>query len=158
MEIYLLLLLFVANGSPILARLLLGKRFQRALDGGLLLSDGSPLLGGAKTVRGVISAVLATTLVAPILGFSWIIGMLIGGCAMLGDVMSSFIKRRMGLAPSSMALGLDQIPESALPLLVCKPLLDISWFQVVYLTLIFIVLELLLSRLLYMMGIRKHPY
>ena len=31
--------------------------------------------------------------------------------AMLGDLLSSFWKRRVGLAPSWQAIGLDQIPE-----------------------------------------------
>lgn len=48
-----------------------------------------------------------------------------------------------------MALGLDQIPESLLPLLVCMPLLGLSWQQVLLLTLTFIAAELLLSQALY---------
>ncbi|MCB1751143.1 MAG: CDP-archaeol synthase [Gammaproteobacteria bacterium] len=158
MEFILLLLLFIANGSPILARTLLGNRFQGALDGGWLLADGRPLLGPSKTLRGIVSAVLATTLAAPLLGVSWSIGLLIGGFAMLGDLLSSFFKRRLGLNPSAMAFGLDQIPESLLPLLVCRPLLDLSWLQVCLLTLGFLILELLLSQLLYRLGIRRHPY
>ncbi|HXK57554.1 MAG TPA: CDP-archaeol synthase, partial [Gammaproteobacteria bacterium] len=84
--------------------------------------------------------------------------LLIGGFAMLGDLLSSFFKRRLGLNPSAMAFGLDQIPESLLPLLVCRPLLDLSWLQVCLLTLGFLILELLLSQLLYRLGIRRHPY
>lgn len=158
MEIHLLLLLFIANGSPILARIILGERFNRALDGGRLLSDGRPLLGASKTLRGIVSAILATTLAAPLIGIPWIIGLLLAVFAMLGDLASSFLKRRLGLQPSSMALGLDQIPESFLPLLVCRPLLELPWAQVLYLTLAFFALELLLSQLLYRLGIRKHPY
>lgn len=158
MEFQLLLLLFIANGSPILARTLLGKHFQGALDGGRLLADGYPLLGSSKTLRGLISAILVTTVVAPLIGFSWLIGLLIGGFAMLGDLLSSFLKRRLGLDPSSMALGLDQIPEAFIPLLICRPLLELSWAQVLYLTLAFFFLELLVSQILYRLGIRKHPY
>jgi len=158
MEIYLLLLLLIANGSPILARILLGKFFGRPLDGGRLFADGHPLLGHSKTLRGVVSAILVTTLVAPLFGFSWVIGFLIGSFAMLGDLFSSFLKRRLGLDSSSMALGLDQIPESLFPLLVCWPLLELSLLQVIYLTMAFVVLELLVSRLLYALGIRKHPF
>ena len=42
------------------------------------------------------------------------VGTPLGGGAMLGDALSSFIKRRMGAAPSSRATGLDQIPEALL--------------------------------------------
>ena len=158
MEFNLLVLLFIANGSPIVARSLLGERFQDALDGGRLLKDGHPLLGHSKTMRGVVSAILATALTAPLLGVSWWIGLLIGSLAMLGDLLSSFLKRRLGLDPSAMALGLDQIPESFIPLLICRPLLDLSWSQVFSLTLAFFFFELLISQLLYRLGIRKHPY
>jgi CDP-diglyceride synthetase len=158
MELHLLLLLFIANGSPILARIILGKHFARTLDGGMLLADGRPLLGSSKTLRGVISAILVTTLTAPLFGFSWLIGLLIGSSAMLGDILSSFLKRRLGLAPSSMAIGLDQIPESLLPLLICRPLLELPWLKVCYLALAFLFLELLMSQLLFRLGIRKHPY
>lgn len=158
MEIKLLLLLFVANGSPILARRLLGHRWRLALDGGRVMADGQPLLGPSKTVLGLVSSILVTTLAAPLFGFPWLIGLIIAIFAMLGDLLSSFIKRRMQLAPSSMKFGLDQIPESALPLLVVQPLLDLGWLQVVILIAAFLFLELPLSWLLYKAGIRKHPY
>ena len=34
---------------------------------------------------------------------------------MAGDLFSSFVKRRLRLASSSMAIGLDHIPESSFP-------------------------------------------
>ncbi len=77
---------------------------------------------------------------------------------MLGDLLSSFFKRRMRLRPSAMALGLDQVPESLLPLMACAPLLDLTWTQVLLLTLVFVVLEIILSRVAYYFGIRKQPY
>jgi hypothetical protein len=39
-----------------------------------------------------------------------------------GAPLSSFIKRRLALVPSSQAIGLDQIPESLFPLLACRQL------------------------------------
>ena len=158
MEIKLLLLLFVANGSPILAARLLGDRWRKSLDNGRILSDGQPVLGSSKTIRGLASATLITTLVAPLFGFSWMTGLLIGSFAMLGDLLSSFIKRRMKYAPSSMVFGLDQIPESLLPLLIIRPLLDIDWLQVATVTAAFLIVELPLSWLLCKVGIRKQPY
>ena len=77
---------------------------------------------------------------------------------MLGDLISSFIKRRMGLCSSAMAPGLDQVPESILPLMVCAPLLDLSWTQVLLVTLAFFVLEVILSRVAYRFGVRQQPY
>ena len=157
-DLILLLLLLIANGSPIIVRELLGSRFDRPLDGGKVLADGHRLFGSSKTWRGLAAAVSVTTLSALALGWSWQIGLMIGVFAMLGDTTSSFIKRRLGMASSTMAPGLDHIPESMLPLLVCKPLLALSWTQVLLLSLGFMAANLLLSRLLHRLGIRRHPY
>jgi CDP-2,3-bis-(O-geranylgeranyl)-sn-glycerol synthase len=44
---------------------------------------------------------VATTAVAPLIGLSWKVGALVALTAMLGDLFSSFLKRRMGLAPNA---------------------------------------------------------
>lgn len=157
-ELILLLLLITANGSPIVARNLLGSRFDRPLDGGKVLANGQRLLGVSKTWRGLIAAVLATGLLTILIGWPWQVGACIGVFAMLGDAASSFIKRRLGMASSARAPGLDHIPESLLPLLACKPLLQLSWLQVLLLSLGFMVANFALSRLLHRLGIRRHPY
>lgn len=157
-DLILLLLLLIANGSPIVVRELLGRGFDRPLDGGKVLADGHRLLGPSKTWRGLVAAVLVTTSFALALGWPWEIGVTIGVFAMLGDTASSFIKRRLGLASSTMAPGLDHIPESMLPLLACKPLLALSWTQVLLLSLCFMAANMVLSRLLHRLGIRRHPY
>ena len=156
-EFFLILLLLTANGSPIVVRNLLGRRLDSPLDGGRTWSDGRSLLGASKTWRGLIASVLATSLLAPLLGWSWQLGTTIGVFAMLGDTLSSFIKRRLGLPSSAMAPGLDHIPDSLLPLLACKSQLQLSWTQVVLLSLGFMVANLLLSRLLQRVGIRRPP-
>ena len=157
-EFILLLLLLTANGSPIVARNVMGSRFDSPLDGGRVLADGHRLLGASKTWRGLAASVLATTLLALVVGWPWQIGISVGAFAMLGDTLSSFIKRRLGLPPSAMAPGLDHIPESLLPLLACKPLLGLSWGQVLLLSISFMIANVLLSRLLYRVGIRRHPH
>ena len=157
-ELKLLMLILVANGTPILARLLLGDRFAFPLDAGRTTAGGNAWLGHSKTVRGVVTAILATAMGGVLLGMSWITGALIGLFAMLGDLAASFIKRRIGLPPSSQALGLDQIPESLLPMLYCASILDLEWTAVLRVVLEFWISEILLSRLLFRLGIRRHPY
>lgn len=157
-EFSLLLLLVIANGAPIVVRAQLGKRYDQGLDGGRVLADGHRLFGASKTIAGAVGAVLSTILAAIVLGLSGWIGLLVGGFAMLGDVSSSFIKRRLGMPSGAMALGLDQIPESLLPLLVCQPLLGLSWTQVLGLTLGFMLADLAISQLAYRLGVGRHPY
>ena len=115
----LLVLLLLANGTPMVAGKLLGARLARPLDGGLEFADGRPLFGRSKTIRGVVLAILVTIAGAPLVGLAWQIGLLTGALAMAGDLCSSFFKRRLGLPASSPAVGLDQIPESLFPLLAC---------------------------------------
>jgi CDP-archaeol synthase len=153
-----LLLLGVANGTPILAKKLLGRRYAWPLDGGLKWPDGHALFGPSKTVRGVLLSVACTALVAPMLGMSIWLGAALAAFSMLGDLLSSFIKRRMGLKPHSQALGLDQIPESALPLVFLHAQLGITAWQGLIVVVLFFVLELLLSRLLYRWHLRDRPY
>lgn len=168
LELKLLIMLILANGSPILAQKLFGERWQGALDGGRCLKDGRRLFGSTKTWRGVISACVVCALAAWLMQLPLATGILIALSAMAGDLISSFTKRRLGKASSSMALGLDQIPESLLPLLLLKlfsvQLLpdtlpgDLSWVTVIQIVVIFFVVELLLSKILYHLHIRNQPY
>ncbi len=152
------LLVGVANATPVLARLILGQRFSRPLDGGARFFDHQPLLGRSKTLRGVILSVLVTTLAAPAIGLQWQVGALTGLFAMSGDLFSSFIKRRLRLPSSSKATGLDQIPESLFPALACKPLLGFGPIDLGLIVLAFFVSERLLSPLFFRLSIRKRPY
>lgn len=113
----LLALLAVANGAPLVGRALLRDRFAWPLDAGVRFLDGRPLFGASKTIRGVLLALIFTPLASSLLGLGPMAGVQIAAGAMLGDLVSSFTKRRLGRPPSSQAPGLDQIPESLVPLL-----------------------------------------
>jgi len=154
----LLLLLSIANLAPILLFRLSGRRPGLRLDGGLDFFDRRPLLGPSKTVRGVAAAVAASALVSPLLGFAMYLGAIVGVYSMLGDALSSFCKRRLGIPASAKATGLDQIPEALVPLLVVADSLSLSPVQIAAVTLAFFVLEIPTSRLLYRMGLRDQPY
>ncbi len=158
LTIKLLILIAVANGAPVMATRLLGERFAHPLDGGLCLWDGRPLFGRSKTVRGLLVAVAATALVAALLGFSWRTGALFGAAAMVGDLFSSFLKRRLGIPSSGQAAGLDQIPESLFPLLACYRLLDLSPLAVAVVVVLFTAGQVVISPLMYRLGIRRRPY
>jgi len=154
----LLCLVAVANGAPVLVQRVLGARWAWPIDGGLRFIDGRPLFGRSKTARGVALSVLATTIAAPLLNLPIELGALVGMLAMAGDLISSFIKRRLGLAPSRQAIGLDQIPESLLPMLGCRSLLPLDFDEIALGTVIFLLGELALSRLFYRLKLRERPY
>lgn len=154
-----LLLLLVANGAPILARLLPGaRRWNRPLDGGYRLADGRRLFGDHKTWRGIAAAVVFTALAAWLLQLPAWLGALFGALSLLGDLLASFTKRRLQLAPGAAAPGLDQLPEAWLPLLALQPALGLTWLQIALIGALFMALDLLLSRILYSLGMRRHPW
>jgi CDP-archaeol synthase len=152
------ILLAVANGAPVIASRIFGHRFSYPLDDGVEFFDGKPLFGKSKTVRGIVVSILFSAMVAPLLGLGWKIGVAVGGAAMAGDLVSSFVKRRLNLAPSSRATGLDQIPESLFPLLACRGALSLSILDIGIGVAIFFVGEVVLSLLLYKVHIRDRPY
>lgn len=154
----LLILVTVANGTPVLAKRLLGGTLDRPLDGGAVFTDGRPWFGPAKTIRGIVLALLATPLAAVLIGLPWRLGIVIAAAAMAGDLLSSFVKRRSGLAPSSKATGLDQIPESLLPLAASRLVVAVSLLDIVAGTIIFLVGSMILSRLLFALRLRDQPY
>jgi len=152
------ILLMLANGTPVIAKKIIGDYYSYPLDGNLTFADGRPVFGRSKTIRGVALAVLVTTASASLIGLGWRIGLLVGSFAMAGDLFSSFCKRRLGLPSSSRASGLDQIPESLLPLLACRDLLALTAAEIVLCVVMFVVGEVVLSRLLYAFRLRDRPY
>jgi hypothetical protein len=153
-----LLLTTVSNGTPVVAAKLLGKKFSRARDGEALFLDDKPVFGPSKTLRGIIASVLLTAVAAPLVGLSPTLGIRAAIAAMIGDLMSSFIKRRLSMPPSSRATGLDQIPESLLPTLTCAPSLNLTFEDVVSIIAIFLIGEIILSKILFKWRLRSQPY
>jgi len=158
LESKLLFLLMVANGAPVIAWDIFKERFHWPVDFHLHLSDNRPLFGPAKTWRGIAASLSVTPLCAWILEMEWETGLIVASAAMAGDLFSSFCKRRLAIASSGKAIGLDQIPESLFPLLSVKSRLGLDWCSVLLITALFLILELSLSPLLYRLGIRKRPY
>jgi len=154
----LVVLLTVANGTPVIATKLLGRFLSQPLDRGASFVDGHPILGGSKTLRGIVLSLVATTAFAPIVGFEWIYGLIIASAAMIGDLSSSFLKRRLRLPPGSRATGIDQIPECLFPIVAIRPALGLTAIDVLSVVIIFFVGAVLLSRLLFNWNIRNRPY
>jgi CDP-2,3-bis-(O-geranylgeranyl)-sn-glycerol synthase len=154
----LLALIALANGTPIIAKKVFGPRLSFPLDAGASLFDGRPLFGKSKTIRGILLSILLTTAGAPILGLDLAIGGRVAVAAMTGDLLSSFVKRRLNLPSSSQSVGLDQVPESLFPMLACRDALSLTIPDIALGVAVFFVLELILSRLLFRIHLRDEPY
>ncbi|WP_417567378.1 CDP-archaeol synthase [Marinobacter sp.] len=156
MELFVMLVL--ANGAPVVAAGLLKGLWSAPVDGGRLWKDGRPILGNSKTWRGVVSGTLVCGLFSLITGLGFTFGMVFGVLGLIGDMLSSFIKRRLGLASSARAVGLDQIPEALLPMLLAMWWLSVSGWVVLGVVVFFTLSNILASPLLYRIGIRRHPH
>lgn len=154
----LIVLLTIANGTPVIAKTVLGSRFSRPVDGGHNFVDGRPLFGPAKTIRGVLFSVALTMAAAPVLDLEVANGALVGSMAMIGDLFSSFVKRRLNFTPSSRTTGLDQIPESLFPLISCQVYLSLSARDILICVTIFSVGQIIISPILYRIGVRDRPF
>jgi CDP-2,3-bis-(O-geranylgeranyl)-sn-glycerol synthase len=139
-------MILVANGAPVLATYWLGSFGGGALDRGFRLRDGQPLLGSHKTWRGVAATLLATEFFAWFLGLSFGVGLALAVGAVVGDLASSFLKRRLGLQPGADAPGLDEAAESLFPALIAKWLLGLSWLDVAAAVLAFTAVHFVLVR------------
>lgn len=138
-----LILIIVANLAPIIGQRLLRNRFASPLDCGLRFLDGRPLLGPSKTWRGFLFSIPITIACAWIEGLDSTTGLVFSLGALLGDSLTSFIKRRLGLASGGHAPGLDQVLESLLPLLMVQQGVDLTLSGILSVVLAFIILDLI---------------
>lgn len=152
------LVVCAANAIPLLAYDVFKSRWSMPVDGGRMLKDGQRLFGPAKTVRGIVLSLVLTPLFGFFIGFPLRGGLVVAAGAMTGDLLSSFIKRRMRMKAGSMAFGVDQIPEILIPLLMVRRAVGLSGLEIAGAVSVFIVFELVASRLLFKVHLREHPY
>ncbi len=100
--IYIYLPAYIANATPVL----LGG--GPPLDGGRTWVDDQPLLGDHKTVRGTLSGIVVGIAVG-ILQMQFLRGVLLSVGAIGGDIVISFIKRRIKLKSGAMFPIADQM-------------------------------------------------
>ena len=153
-----LILVTIANAAPVLISYVLLHRDTLPIDFGHKLADGNYIFGVSKTWRGVIAAIIFTTLSAIILGFEYTTGLIIAVTAMFGDLFSSFIKRRLKMESSARAPILDQLPEALFPCLALMSMGIVDLIQVIVIVPCFIIIDIILSIVFFKLGIRKRPY
>ena len=141
-----LLLLLTANGAPVVVAYLMGPKAAWRVDAGWTFFDQQPVLGSSKTWRGIIAAVAFCWALALLLDYPGVLGIQFAAYAMLGDLLSSFIKRRSHIPPSGKMTGLDQAPEALLPLLFLRQELSLGLAEIAVVVMVFILLDEGLTR------------
>lgn len=100
--IYIYLPAYIANATPVL----LGG--GPPIDGGRTWVDDQPLFGDHKTVRGTFSGIIVGIAVG-VLQMQPLRGVLLSVGAIGGDIVISFIKRRIKIKPGAMFPIADQM-------------------------------------------------
>ncbi|NTV41882.1 MAG: CDP-archaeol synthase [Syntrophobacteraceae bacterium] len=132
-----LLLLWTVNIVPPVLAYVMGDRWNQPLDLGRPFRDGKPLLGSHKTMRGVLGGSIGGACAAVFMGMPWWVGLIAGILSMAGDLLSSFLKRRLSLGSGASVPAVDQGFEGALPFLALAPYFSLDGSEVFSLLLAF---------------------
>jgi len=105
--LYFILPAYAANATPVV----LGG--GRPIDCGRKFRDGKPIFGANKTFRGFFLGLAVGTLVSLglnfVLKYHVLLGFMTSLGALVGDLVKSFIKRRLNLAPGESLPLADQL-------------------------------------------------
>ena len=142
----LLVFMLWVNVLPPLANVLWGDRLAYPLDAGKAWRDGRSLLGPHKTLRGVLVSVAGGVAAFPLLGVSWWVAGAAALLAMCGDLLSSFVKRRLDYPSGEPVPVLDQAFEGLLPAAFLAPHLGLAWWQALTVAALFIPVTFSASR------------
>ncbi len=150
---------YIANAAPVV----LGG--GKSIDGGRQFIDGRRIFGAGKTVQGFVAGLAAGTFVGLLQGIAvgplpdyLALGFLLALGALLGDLLGSFIKRRLGIKRGGAAPGLDQLSFVLVALLAASPLALPSWEIVLTIIIITPPIHLATNFGGYKLGLKRRPY
>ncbi|MBU1198048.1 CDP-2,3-bis-(O-geranylgeranyl)-sn-glycerol synthase [Candidatus Micrarchaeota archaeon] len=157
---------YVANSAPVLFGGGAPIDFKRHLP------DGNRLLGNSKTLRGlgaglaagmfagVLLAYLLPNMFLPFLSFRlkiWVAFLLASG-TLFGDLLGSFIKRRMNLKPGEPFFLTDQLLFLVMALAFSSLVFIPSYSEIIYLFLLTFILHVLLNILAHRLNLKRVPW
>ena len=168
---------WVANATPVLGG------GGRPIDGGRYLRDGRRLFGKGKTVRGFVVGLVFGTLTGlaqffaapylrPLLAvfvtitpeMDYVLSMqipvaaLMSFGALIGDLVGSFIKRRVGVESGDPSPAMDQLGFIIMALAFAAPIFMPSPVFVMILIITTFFIHLFSNALGYLLGLKKHPW
>jgi len=157
--IWFILPAYFANAAPVV----LGG--GPPLDMGKKFSDGRRILGDGKTARGFVGGLIVGTIVGLLQGVAraplreyLLLGFLLALGALLGDLASSFIKRRLGIERGGAAPGLDQLSFVVAALILASPVKVPSWQVIAVILIITPPIHLATNFVGYKLGLKGRPY
>jgi len=153
---------YCANGAPVI----FGG--GRPIDGGRNFSDGKPIFGSHKTYRGLVSGILIGTVVgwaqdslAPNVGLpkgNVILGFVLSLGALIGDLIGSFVKRRLNLKPGAPLPVSDQIDFVLVALLLGSLVNPPTLEDALIILGLTVPIHLLINIAAYLLRLKKNPW
>ena len=170
---YFILPAYFANMAPVLAKNMF-RKLTFPIDFNIKLGKYA-IFGENKTYRGLIAGILAAIIVAymqfflsenniltvlPLLDYSnWLlIGLLLGFGAMFGDMVKSFVKRRLGLKPGMPFVPFDQLDFVFGALIFVYPIARLSMEKMAIILFISLILHIVINHIAFYTGIRKERW
>ena len=175
---YFLLPAYWANMAPVLLRKKLIK-MAVPIDRGKSWR-GQRILGDHKTVRGFVAGIVIAIIVALIqammyrfsaferislvdyadwsYGFSIVLGLLLGAGALLGDLVKSFIKRRVGIQPGKPFIPFDQLDFTIGALALSALIVNFTLPIIITCIVLSILLHILTNHLAFFFKIRQEKW
>ena len=171
--IYLMLPVAFANMAPVIVKNIFNNLkvpidFNRKI-------NNKPIFGKNKTFRGLVFGIIFAVIIAfiqfifynnnilvdlAIIDYSnWLlIGFLMGFGAVFGDLIESFIKRRLDYGPGESFVPFDQIDFVIGALIFIYPLIVLSLNKIIIILLLSFVLHIMVNHIAFYSGIRKEKW
>ncbi|HID60438.1 MAG TPA: CDP-2,3-bis-(O-geranylgeranyl)-sn-glycerol synthase [Hadesarchaea archaeon] len=156
--IWFILPAYVANSIPVV----LGG--GTPIDKNKMFSDGRPIFGSGKTIRGFVAGLIAGSVVGVLRGVVehsptyFILGFLLALGALVGDLVGSFIKRRLNIPRGGAAPFLDQLGFVVFALFFASPITLPSWEVILTILIVTPIVHLGTNFGAYKLGLKSKPY
>jgi len=149
--IWLYLPAYFANAAPVA----LGG--GPPLDGGEKWLDGKPFLGSHKTFRGCVVGITIGLLIGALQGKIYI-GLTQGFGAILGDLLSSFLKRRWDIAPGGGFPLLDQLDFIIMAIIISQPYTHASFLEMFIILVVTVPIHYFMNYVAWIAKLKENPW
>lgn len=149
---------YIANGTPVI----FGG--GPPIDGHKNLPDGNRVFGDGKTILGFVTGIIGGSFIGLVQTLfwsrpgGWEVGLLLSLGALIGDMMGSFFKRRIGLSRGEPLPGLDQLEFIAGAVILGSLLSFPSWEVLAVLFVFTPLIHLGANFVSCKMGFKQEPY
>jgi len=147
-----LVFLVLSGSAPVASQgvSIISRKFninlQHPIDFNKKFIDKKPILGKGKTLEGSIAGIIAPVILSLFLGIDIYLAFLIGLGAVLGDIVESFIKRRLGIERGEDWLPWDAIDWIVGAIAVAQLWNYLSWIELISMIVIGAVLHQVMNK------------